>query len=187
MKFLFTLVIFIPFFLQAQIPGKVNRQYSLDVNYRILSGDSAFGGKFTAYGLGLDYAWQLSGYNGKAPAYISVPLRYEKFSNDTGKTGSMLSYGWTVRHYINLFPSGKSKIRILPYLAYSLLLTQIRFDKIKGSDMGHMTRFDLGFDLKQERKLRYFLAFSYAYNRYAIPGAEAKKINSYDFKIGIRF
>lgn len=187
MKRLLLLTLLFPLFLQAQISGRVNRQYSVDLSYRSLTSDSTTGGNFYSYGLGFDYAWQLSGYDGKSPAYISVPLRYDRLNNNMGKTGSMLSYGWTVRHYINLFPSTTSKIRILPYLSYSLFLTQIRFDGIKGSDMGHMTRFDLGVDLKGLKRIHYFIAFSYAYNRYAVPLSESVIIHSYDVKTGIRF
>jgi len=121
----------------------------------------------SAYALVFDYAWQLSGFNGKAASYISVPLGYSSLpSMDTSKfsSSSMYYYGWTVRHNL---ASGK---KIIPYLGYALMLTNLKEKSVAGSVMGHNTRFEFGVEYKVGIKNIVFCKIEYGFRRFSERG-----------------
>ena len=133
-----------------------------------------------------DMAWQVSGFGGKAKAYISVPLGYCSYSiggPDSAGNASLLYYGWTIRHNLS-----RDKAWI-PFLSYSLLLDQLWLSGFEGHVIGHETRFDYGYDYKPaDSKITYLFKIEYSHRTY--PALGNKHSNMMDlaaFKLGIRF
>jgi len=171
--------------------NKVPKQYSFEVGYRnvfsVIDRSSVpFANSATnGYGFLFDYAWQLSGLNGRKPAvYLSVPIGYTKmFADDASSKGiSMLSYGWTVRHEL-----GKNK-KITPFVGYGLLLNTLKVKDVDGGIMGHQTQFELGVNFKTNSHLKYFAKAQYGYTSYPKLG-ESKRIHFQflDVRLGLRF
>lgn len=172
--------------------SKVPTQISLELGYRNIFSvidrslinpyvNSASNG----YGFLLDYAWKLSGLNGKKTAvFITVPIGYTIMmpDNSSSKRISMLNYGWTVRHEL-----AKNKA-IVPFLGYGLLLNTLKIDGILGSVMGHQTQFEFGANLNTKTRLKYFAKVQYSYTSY--PKLEIKERMHFqflDFRVGVRF
>ena len=102
------LVFTVVLYAQSVSISKVPKQISIEFGYRNsfykntrLSNDGSTTGTLNnatnGYGFLVDYAWQLSGLNGKKPAvFLSVPIGYSVLLPDDAlsKKISMLNYGW---------------------------------------------------------------------------------------------
>lgn len=137
-------------------------------------------------GILADYAWQLSGLNGKKPAvYISIPMGYTILLPDypSSKRVSMLNYGWTIRHEL----ATKDK-KIIPFLGYGLFLNNLSIDGVPGSVSGHQTQFEGGVNLKTTTKLNYFVKLQVSYSSYPKLGVKNSLHFMYaDLRVGVRF
>lgn len=175
------------------ITYKVPKQISFELGYRyvfplidysitsIIAGNSASNG----VGFLFDYAWKLSGLNGKKPAiYLSVPIGYTVMlpDNAVSKRISMLNYGWTIRHELSVNKP------ITPFLGYGLLLNTLKMAGTDGGVMGHQTQFEGGVNFNTHARLKYFAKVQYSYTSYPKLG-DAKRIHFQyvDFRIGVRF
>lgn len=159
---------------------KVSKQYSFEAGYQYIfktDFDSVSPGGYTAM---IDYAWKLSGYHKKAPAYISVPLGYSYHPGEINSV-SILYYGWTVRHELS-----KNK-KVTPYLGYALLLNQLRETNSEGSIFGHQTKFEFGTNFNLQERLILFAKIEYSFGRFpSLGNSKSNKIQTAEFKIGIR-
>lgn len=159
----------------------VPKQYSIEIGSRFNYINNFNQSNDLGYGILLDYAWQLSGFdNSKSASYISVPIGYSYFYRpDT--SFSILSYGWAVRHHLN---HGK---KITPFLGYSLLLNQMRIHGVEGSVMGHKTALSFGFEYNTNFLIKPFLRFEYSYSRFGILGEKyGKKLQGVEVILGFR-
>lgn len=165
---------------------KIPKQYSIEAGYRNLFGSANITNKNThGYGALFDYAWQLSGFDQeKAASFISVPLGYTVLLPDDGtsETMYMLNYGWTVRHEL------KKKSNIMPFVAYGLLLNNMRLQETEGSVFGHQTQFEFGFNFNTKTRLKYFAKIQYSYTSYPrFHEPERIRLHFVDLRAGIRF
>ena len=172
--------------------AKVPKQYSLEFGYRNVftvmdkSAVNPFNNQATnGYGFLFDYAWQLSGLDGKrAAAFITVPIGYTVMmpDNSLSKRISMLNYGWTVRHDLAV------NRKIVPFVGYGLLLNTLKIDGTDGSVMGHQTQFEGGVNLNTSTRLKYFAKLQCSYTSY--PKFDAKQrihLMYADLRVGVRF
>ncbi|MDO9635302.1 MAG: hypothetical protein Q7J05_09765 [Paludibacter sp.] len=175
-----------PLFAQQRSIAKAPKQYSLEFGPRNLFAHSNITLNNThGYGALFDYAWQLSGFDGKKNAsFISVPMGYTiLFPNDhLAKRISMLNYGWTVRHEL-----ARNK-KIIPFVGYGLFLNDLKIKDTKGSVFGHQTQFDFGLNFNTRSRLIYFAKIEYSYTSYP-QFNEPKRIRLHytDFRVGLRF
>lgn len=165
---------------------KAPKQYSFEVGYRNLFSHSNLTMNNThGYGALFDYAWQLSGFDGKRNAsYISVPLGYTILlpNDNLSQKISMLNYGWTVRHELS-----RNK-PVTPFVGYGLLLNNMRIDGTEGSVFGHQTQFDLGLNFNTKTRLVYFAKIEYSYTSYPqFNEPERIRLHFADLRIGVRF
>jgi len=167
---------------------KIPKQFSFELGYRnvfsqsnMYQNNKASGG----YGMLFDYAWQLSGFDGKkAKSFITVPLGYTIMmaDNSTSKSVHMLNYGWTVRHELT---AGK---KITPFLGYGLLLNNMRITDTDGSLFGHQTQFEIGTNFNTSSRLKYFAKLQYSYTSYPqFEQPERIRLHFIDLRAGIRF
>lgn len=166
----------------AQVINKAPKHISVEAGYRYLP-STTFDIKNQGMTLLVDYAWQLSGFDGKkAPAYISVPLGYTYLFGGKGTdNGRILSYGWTVRH--DLKATGK----VIPFLGYGLLLNQLRIGSIEGSVFGHQTCMSVGCQFKTGKKTDIYTKLEYSYSRYPKLGEKkSNSIQAVELKVGVR-
>lgn len=166
--------------------AKAPKQYSFEFGYRNLFGQSHFNNNSThGYGMLFDYAWQLSGFDGKKnKSYISVPMGYTLLMANTtsDKNIHMLNYGWTVRHEL-----GRNK-PIVPFIGYGLLLNNMRKTDTEGSVFGHQTQFDVGLNLSTSSRLTYFVKIEYSYTSYPkFDDPQRIRLHYADIRIGTRF
>jgi len=171
--------------------SKVPTQISLEFGYRNLfsvidKSSNPFNNSTTnGYGFLLDYAWKLSGLNGKKPAvFITVPIGYTIMmpDNSSSRRISLLNYGWTVRHEL-----AKNKV-IVPFLGYGLLLNTLNIDGTPGSVMGHQTQFEGGVNLNTKTRLKYFAKIQYSYTSYPKLGIKERiHFQFLDVRFGVRF
>lgn len=189
-KNLYTLVIItlIAFNLNAQETtfARVPKQYSIEFGYRNLFGQSNIVNNSThGYGALFDYAWQLSGFDGKkAKSFITVPMGYTilKPDNANSKQINMLNYGWTVRHELS------RHAKVVPFVGYGLLLNNMRIADTEGSLFGHQTQFDLGVNLNTNTRLMYFAKIEYSYTSYPqFNEPERIRLHYFDVRIGVRY
>ncbi|MEA4936121.1 MAG: hypothetical protein VB102_05685 [Paludibacter sp.] len=171
---------------QQNVFKKVPKQYSFEFGYRNLFAYSNITMNNThGYGALFDYAWQLSGFDGKKNAsYISVPIGYTVLlpNDKLSKQISMLNYGWTVRHELT-----RNK-RTVPFIGYGLLLNNMRIEDREGSVFGHQTQFDLGLNINTNSKLIYFAKIEYSYTSYPrFDEPERIRMHYADLRVGIRF
>lgn len=196
-----TVLLVVTFFLCFQIANltaqeisiaKVPKQLSMEFGYRnvftvldkstlnTFSNEASHG-----YGFLFDYAWQLSGLNGKrAAAFITVPIGYTIMmpDNDLNKRITMLNYGWTVRHELGV------NRKIIPFLGYGLLLNTLKIDGTLGSVMGHQTQFEGGLNFNTATRLKYFAKLQCSYTSYPKMGAKERIHFMYaDLRVGVRF
>ena len=165
---------------------KTPKQYSFEAGYRNLFGQSNLTNKtMHGYGFLLDYAWQLSGFDGtKAKSYISTPLGYTILQpiDEFNKGMSMLNYGWTVRHEL------KKNSDIMPFVGYGLFLNDLKIKERDGSVFGHQTQFEFGYDFKTKTRLKYFAKIQYSYTSYPqFDEKERIRLHYADLRVGIRF
>ncbi|HEY6913261.1 MAG TPA: hypothetical protein VI413_01190 [Paludibacter sp.] len=170
---------------------KVPKQISVEGGYRFVlpvidrSAVPFVNSATNGYGFLVDYAWKLSGLNGKKPGiYLSVPIGYSVMLPDdnTSKRVSMLNYGWTVRHELSVNKP------ITPFLGYGLLLNTLKLDGTDGGVMGHQTQFEFGANLNTKNRLKYFAKLQYSYTSYPKLG-DSKRIHFqyFDLRLGVRF
>lgn len=185
---IFTALLFLSIntFSQGTTLLKAPKEYSFEMGYRNLFGQSNFTNKTThGYGMLLDYAWQLSGFNGeKNKSYISVPMGYTVLMPDDidSKSIHMLNYGWTVRHEL-----GRNK-PVIPFVGYGLLLNNMRITDTKGSLFGHQTQFDFGLNFNTSTRLKYFAKIEYSYTSYPqFNEPERIRLHYADLRVGVRF
>jgi hypothetical protein len=137
-------------------------------------------------GILADYAWQLSGFNGKRPAiYLSIPMGYSILlpDNPTSKRISMLNYGWTIRHEL----ATKDK-KIIPFVGYGLFLNNMSVEGVPGSVSGHQTQFEGGLNFKTSTKMNYFVKLQGSYSSYPKLGyAKSLHFMYADLRVGVRF
>lgn len=137
-------------------------------------------------GILADYAWQLSGFNGKKPAiYLSVPMGYSILlpDNQNSKRISMLNYGWTIRHEL----ATKDK-KVIPFVGYGLFLNNLSVDGVPGSVSGHQTQFEGGLNFKTSTKMNYFVKLQGSYSSYPKLGyAKSLHFMYADLRVGVRF
>jgi hypothetical protein len=171
---------------QQSFISRVPKQYSFEMGYRNLFAQSNFSNQSTnGYGMLLDYAWQLTGLDGKRPpVYLSVPLGYTVLmpDNEASKSVHMLNYGWTVRHELT------RGHKWTPFLAYGLLLNNMRIADRDGSVFGHQTQFDVGVNLNTTTRLKYFAKIEYSYTSYPqLDQPERMRLHYADLRVGVRF
>jgi hypothetical protein len=137
-------------------------------------------------GILADYAWQLSGLNGKKPAvYLTIPMGYTILlpDNSTSKRVSMLNYGWTIRHEL-----ATNDKKIVPFVGYGLFLNNLSMGGVHGSVSGHQTQFEGGVNLNTATHLKYFVKLQVSYSSY--PKLDYNKSLHFmytDFRVGVRF
>ncbi|MDD4490453.1 MAG: outer membrane beta-barrel protein [Paludibacter sp.] len=170
----------------AQTFKKVPKQYSLEIGPRnlfshrniTLNNSLGFGGLF-------DYAWQLSGFDGKKnKSFISVPMGYTVLPGNDASTEriSMLNYGWTVRHELS-----RNK-KITPFVGYGLFLNDLKIKGTEGSVFGHQTEFDFGLNFNTRTRLKYFVKLQYSYTSYPqFNEPQRIKLHYADLRLGVRF
>lgn len=186
LKTLFFIFLIIQAKSQSEADFKIPKQMSFEIGYRnIISAKRIEGYSSNGAGALFDYAWKLKGFDGnKNGVYLSVPIGYSYLPKQetTGYNLSMLNYGWTVRHEF-----GKKR-KLIPFLSYSLFLNHVfRSDK-EGSVIGHQTQFDFGYDIKTNKKMRYFAKLTYSYSSYPEFDEPEKIILHFcDFRVGVRF
>jgi len=171
--------------------AKVPKQYSLEFGYRNVftvmdkSALPFLNNATHGYGFLFDYAWQLSGLNGKkAAAFITVPMGYTVMmpDNEMNKRISMLNYGWTVRHELAV------NNKIIPFIGYGLLLNTLKIDGTPGSVMGHQTQFEGGLNFNTVSRFKYFVKLQCSYTSYPKMGAKERIHFMYaDIRVGARF
>ncbi len=186
---------------------RVPHQFSVEFGYRYsfypntgLTTDGGFAtldanGKLLPYthnlatsGVGIlgDYAWQLSGFDGKRPAiYLSIPMGYTILlpDNPDSRRISMLNYGWTIRHEL----ATRDK-KIIPFVGYGLFLNNMSVDGVPGSVSGHQTQFEGGLNFKTATKLNYFVKLQGSYSSYRKLGVKNSLHFMYaDLRVGVRF
>ena len=130
-----------------------------------------------------EFSYKISGYHKKSPVYLMVPLEYNYYpGTDELKAINILSYGWSLRHHL-----GRGK-KIVPFVDYSLMLSQLRIEETAGYLIGHQTRFGAGINIKPERdRLRGFLKLEYGYHNYPEFGVEeTKHLHTFVIRAGIR-
>jgi hypothetical protein len=179
----FCLLFFIIGIVKAQQFNKVPKFISVELGYRFLP-STTFDFKNQGITFLADYAWQLSGFDGKkAPAFISVPLGYTYFFRGNGtQSGGILSYGWTVRHHL------KATGKAIPFLGYGLLLNNLRMDSTPGSVFGHQTCLDFGYLFKTEKKASIYTKLEYSFSRYPHLGEKkSDSMQGIELKVGVRF
>jgi hypothetical protein len=170
---------------------KVPKQISFEAGYRnlfsVIDHSDVLADNKTMHGYGFlfDYAWQLSGLNKRKPAvYLSVPLGYSVLfaGNSSSKTISLLSYGWTIRHELNVDRS------VTPFLGYGLLLNTLKLRGVEGGVMGHQTQFDFGINIKTASNIKPFAKIEYSYTSFPRMG-DSKRIHFQfvDVRLGLRF
>jgi hypothetical protein len=132
--------------------------------------------------LGLDYAWQLSGYDGKPAGYIAIPFSYTRlFTGKGASKATMLSLGWSVRHDL------KALQKNLPFLGYGMYLNQLIIDGKKGSSLGHQTQINVGYLFNDDGKFSPYIKFEYSFTRYPnLEQSPCNMVNSLELKAGIR-
>jgi hypothetical protein len=171
---------------QSQARTKSPKQYSFEMGPRNLFAHSNITMNNTrGYGALIDYAWQLSGFDGsKNASYISTPMGYTiLFPNDEqSQRMSMLNYGWTVRHELS-----RNK-KFIPFVGYGLLLNKLKIRGTDGSLFGHQTQFDLGVNYNTSTKLILFAKFQYSYTSYPQFNESVRiKLHYTDLRVGFRF
>lgn len=168
--------------LSAQSLTKAPKNYAIELGYRHIP-STTFNIKTQGITVLFDYAWQLSGFNDKPASFISVPLGYTYlFQGNSINTARILSYGWTVKHHLT------SDRKAIPYIGYGLLLNQLRMSHLDGSIFGHQTRFDFGYLIKINERIRFFTKLEYSYTRYPRLGERSSdNIHAADLKLGLNW
>ncbi len=173
---------------EKQTIFKIPKQFSFELGYRnVFSQSNMYENNKASNGYGMlfDYAWQLSGFDGKkAKSFITVPLGYTIMmaDNASSKSVHMLNYGWTVRHELT---KGK---KIIPFLGYGLLLNNMRITDTDGSLFGHQTQFEVGTNFNTSTRLKYFAKIQYSYTSYPqFEQPERIRLHFIDLRAGIRF
>lgn len=132
-----------------------------------------------------DYAWQVSGFNGKhAAAYITIPIGYTMMfaDNKSQKSSTVLSYGWTVRHELT---KGK---KMIPFFGYALMLNSLKYGGMSGSWFGHNTRFELGVNYYHKPHVIPFAKVQWLYTSYPQLGDTKRlHVQAIELNTGIRF
>jgi len=176
---------------QEKSTFKIPKQYSLELGYRnvfsVIDRSNIMGENYATNGYGflLDYAWQLSGFDGKKPAvYLSVPIGYTIMMPDNVNSNqiSMLNYGWTVRHELT------KGHKMTPFVGYGLLLNTLKLKDVAGGVMGHQTQFELGTNFNTKSRLKYFAKIQYSYTSY--PQLEKENrlhLQYFDVRVGVRY
>lgn len=170
---------------------KVPKQISFEMGYRNVfslidrSASPFVNSASNGYGFLLDYAWKLSGLNGRKPGiYLSVPIGYSVMlaDNNLSKNVNMLNYGWTIRHELSVNKP------LTPFVGYGLLLNTLKIDGTDGGVMGHQTQFEFGANLNTKTRLKYFAKLQYSYTSYPKLG-DSKRIHFQylDLRVGVRF
>ena len=185
-----------PLFAQDFSLSKVPKQISVEFGYRNsfyqntgLTNDATITGlpnnAINGYGLLVDYAWQLSGFDGKKPAiFLSIPIGYSVLlpSDATSRMVSMLNYGWTIRHELT-----KNR-KIVPFIGYGLFLNNLKPDGIDGSVTGHQTQFEGGVNFNTTKRLKYFVKLQCSYSSYPkLNYAKSLHFMYADLRVGVRF
>ncbi len=136
-----------------------------------------FGGSF-------EFSYKLSGYQKKSPVYLMIPLEYNYFPGTASEASiNILAYGWSLRHHF-----GKNK-PVVPFVDYSLLLTQLREASIEGYIIGHQTRFGFGLNFGNESEKKYlsFVKLEYGYHNLPERGEKkTKHMHTINFRFGLR-
>lgn len=188
-----SLILLSPVFLFAQKDTtfyKVPKQISIEGGYRYVfsvidrSASPLVNSASSGYGFLIDYGWKLSGLNNKKPGiFLTVPMGYTVMlpDNSASKRVSMLNYGWTMRHELNVNKT------ITPFLGYGLLLNTLSVDGTDGGVMGHQTQFEVGANFNTKTKLKYFAKLQYSYTSYPKLN-DSKRIHFqyFDLRFGVR-
>lgn len=175
---------------QETFISKVPKQISFEAGYRnvftVIDEIGSYTNKASnGFGVLFDYAWQLSGLDGKKPAiFLSVPIGYTiLFADDSSlKRNSMINYGWTVRHELSTNP------KIVPFVGYGLFLNRLSMGAKDGEIIGHQTQFEGGVNLNTSSRLKYFAKLQCSYTSF--PRLENPKSIHYmfaDLRVGVRF
>ncbi len=174
---------------------KIPKKMSLEFGYRVIPSGwftSSTKNSSNSYGQAVfpnqpmnalvaraEYAWQLAGFSSNRPAvYFGLPINVgfmfdEKrppFSTSTivtngseykGSINLFLSYGFCIRH--DLLPKDRP---FIPFLAYELLVNQVFLEGSLGKILGHETRFDFGFELREKSHVGFICQFFGAYTSF---------------------
>lgn len=132
--------------------------------------------------LGIDYSWQLSGYDGKPAGYIAIPFSYTRlFTGKGASRATMLSLGWSVRHDL------KAMQKNLPFLGYGMYLNQLHIDGKKGSSLGHQTQINAGYLFNDDGKISPYIKVEYSLTRFPnFEQSPCNMINAIELKAGVR-
>lgn len=187
MKRIFALLLIVlPGLVMAQetMMKTVPKQISLEAGYRRIVGSDLTNQASNGYSALLDYAWQLSGFNGGHASFISVPLGYTHMmpDTDTSRSVRVISYGWTVRHEL------KSQKGYVPYVGYGLMLNNYHENGIDGHSFAHQTRFSLGLNNYNNSSIQPYVQLDYSMTFYPQWGIKSSLAYKFvELKIGARF
>jgi hypothetical protein len=171
-------------FAQDSSISKVPKQISFEAGYGRMAGTEFTNSASNGFSVLFDYAWQLSGLNGRPAAFISVPLGYTQWmpDNDSAVSARVISYGWTVRHELKSRSAGW-----VPYLGYGLMLNNYAQKGTEGRIFGHQTRFSLGLNRYTQKKVNPFVQLDYSMTNYPQWGVKGSlRFNFVELKIGVR-
>lgn len=170
---------------RAQDFDVVPKVKSLEGGYRYI-GHTGMNIQPAGWGVQGDVMWQVSGFKGKRPSFISIPMGFSQFNtggSDTAVNGSALYYGWTIKH--NLARDKKW----IPVLSYNLLMNQLWLKGSEGRVMGHETRFDFAYEYHPGKSsLYYFVKLEYSHISFpAIGKPGSDKLDVFSVKFGVGF
>jgi len=176
----------IPVSLSAQVPAisKVPKQISFETGFARMAGTEFTNSASNGVSFLFDYAWQLSGLNGRPAAFISVPLGYTQWfpDSDSSVSARVIHYGWTVRHELRPKSAGW-----VPYLGYGLLLNNYAQKGTEGRIFGHQTQFALGLNRYTQKKLNPYVQLDYSMTNYPQWGVKGSlRFNFVQLKLGLR-
>ncbi len=186
-KYLFSLVVYLlaPFLLvKAQTPftERVPKQYSLETGY-LYHFSHTFSDPLSTMGgtVLFDYAWQVSGFDKKPAAFVSLPLGYSYLSNP-GQNLRIFHYGWTIRHeLLNDKP-------LVPFLGHAIIINHMQIKGQEGAIYGRQVRFTAGLNIEPMATLYPFVKADYSFTAFPRLGQGHKDyIHSLFLKVGIRF
>ncbi len=122
-------------FAQERVPKEM--QFAIGGTYLLKQKNATFTSIYpTGARFVFNYGWQVSHLDRPYGSWIFIPLEVSYFPQD--EKWWILHYGWAIRHDIKIKNS-------LLFLSYYLLLNNMHIIGFDGGDMGHETRFTIGF------------------------------------------
>ena len=162
---------------------RVNKYFSFEIGPKINIGTTPDTLAGSGGGIMIEYGWQVSGFNGKkCRSFISVPLGYSLIADNKNHENSfLLNYGISITHELTRDTNN------VPFIGYSLLLNQYRFDEIKGSIFGHQSRFEFGINHYTSSKFVLYGKLDYSYCRFpSLYESKSKSLHQIEIKFGAK-